>query len=57
MNLTKDHLLGIVRHSMTFIGGLMVAKGMIDEAMIPELTGGLITLVGAIWSIVVKNKA
>ena len=57
MKLSKEQLLGIVRHSMTFIGGIMITKGMIDEAMLTELTGGFITLVGAIWSIVVKNKA
>ena len=57
MKLTKDQLLGIVRHSLTFIGGILITKGIIDEGMLAELTGGVITLTGVIWSIVEKNKA
>ena len=57
MKLTKEQLLGIVRHGLTFVGGLLLMKGIVDEAMLSELTGGVITLVGAIWSIVEKNKA
>lgn len=57
MKLSKDQLLGIVRHSLTFIGGILITKGFIDEGMLNELMGGVITLTGAIWSIVEKNKA
>ncbi len=57
MKLTKEQLLGIVRHSITFIGGILVMKGLIEESMIEEIIGGATTLVGAIWSIVGKNKA
>ena len=42
---------------MTFVGGLLLMKGIVDEALLSELTGGIITLVGTIWSIVEKNKA
>jgi hypothetical protein len=57
MKLTKEQVIGIIRHSMTFIGGLLLMKGIVDEALLSELTGGIITLVGTIWSIVEKNKA
>ena len=57
MKLTKEQVIGIIRHSMTFVGGLLLMKGIVDEAMLSELTGGIITLVGTIWSIVEKNKA
>jgi hypothetical protein len=57
MKLTKEQLLGIVRHSITFIGGILVMKGLMDDSMIEEIIGGATTLVGAIWSIVGKNKA
>jgi hypothetical protein len=57
MKLTKEQLLGIVRHSITFIGGILVMKGLMDDSMIEEVLGGATTLVGAIWSIVGKNKA
>jgi hypothetical protein len=32
-------------------------KGLMDDSMIEEVLGGATTLVGAIWSIVGKNKA
>lgn len=56
MKLTKEQLLGIVRHTITFIGGILVMKGIVEDSMIQEILGGVTTLVGAIWSIVVKNK-
>jgi hypothetical protein len=55
MKLTKEQILGIVRHSLTFIGGIFVMKGLVDETMVTEVVGGVMTLVGAIWSIVAKK--
>lgn len=55
--MNKEQVIGIVRHSLTFIGGLLIMKGIVDEATSSEVIGGIITLVGTIWSIVEKNKA
>lgn len=55
MKLTKEQLLGIVRHTLTFVGGIVVMKGIVDEATVTEITGGVLTLAGAIWSIIAKN--
>jgi hypothetical protein len=57
MKLTKEQLLGIVRHAVTFIGGILVMKGLMDDLMVQEILGGATTLAGAIWSVVDKNKA
>ena len=57
MKLTKEHILVIVRHGLTFIGGILITKGFIDEATATEIVGGIITLTGTIWSIIEKNKA
>lgn len=57
MKLTKEQLLGIVRHTITFIGGILVMKGLADDSMVQEVLGGVTTLASAIWSIVDKNKA
>jgi hypothetical protein len=54
--MNKEQVLGIARHILTFVGGVLLAKGYADESVIEELTGGLITILGASWSIVVKNK-
>jgi hypothetical protein len=55
MKLTKEQILGIVRHGLTFIGGIVIMKGWADESTVVQITGGLITLVGAIWSVVSKK--
>lgn len=55
MKLSKEQILGIIRHTLTFIGGIVVMKGLTDEATITEVIGGVMTLTGTIWSIVDKN--
>ena len=55
-DLSKEQFLGIVRHILTFVGGFLVMKGIIDESLVTELSGGLTTLIGGIWSIINKNK-
>jgi hypothetical protein len=52
--LSKVQVLGIVRHVLTFTGGILVAKGLINDSTMVELVGGIVTVVGMIWSIVSK---
>lgn len=56
MKLTKEQVMGIVRHSLTFIGGFILSKGLIDESTLTEIVGAAATLAGAVWSIIDKNK-
>ncbi len=56
MKLTKEQVLGLVRHTLTFIGGIVVMKGLIDEATVTEIIGGVVTLAGTIWSVIAKNN-
>jgi hypothetical protein len=53
--MSKERILGIVRHTLTFVGGLLVMKGLVDEAMASEIIGGVMTLTGTIWSIFEKK--
>ena len=57
MKLTKEQILGIARHGLSFIGGILIMKGIVDEAVMNEVIGGAMTLAGTIWSIIDKNKA
>lgn len=57
MKLTKDQILGIIRHTLTFIGGILVMRGIVDETAVTEIIGAGVTLVGTIWSIIDKNVA
>ena len=51
----KTQILGIVRHVLTFGGGLLAGKGVIDESVAVEITGALITLIGIVWSYLDKK--
>jgi hypothetical protein len=55
MKLTKEQVLGIVRHTLTFVGGIVVMKGLVDETVVTEIIGGVMTLAGTIWSVIAKK--
>lgn len=54
--MSKEQLLGVLRHILTFLGGILVVKGWIDESLIPETVGAISTLVGTIWSVFAKKS-
>ena len=51
----KLQILAVVRHTLTFLGGILVVKGTIDESTVNEIVGSLVTLTGLIWSIADKK--
>ena len=51
----KAQILGLVRHALTFAGGIIVAKGLVSDALVGEILGGVMTIVGSIWSIASKK--
>ena len=55
MKLTKEQWLGILRHTLTFIGGIGVTVGYIDAAVVTEVIGLTMSLVGIIWSVIIKK--
>ena len=52
----KEVIMAIVRHTLTFVGGVLIAKGLVDESTMQELAGSLTTTVGLIWSIIQKQN-
>jgi hypothetical protein len=55
--MTKEQILGILRHTLTTVGGVLVTRGYIDDSMLIEGAGAIVTLVGIVWSIISKRKA
>lgn len=53
--MSKDQLLGIIRHVLTFAGGILMAKGVLTEGMASDIVGALMTLIGTVWSITSKQ--
>ena len=54
--MNKELILGVVRHVLTFAGGFLITKGIIDEALSQEIIGGVVSLVGLVWSIWTKKQ-
>jgi hypothetical protein len=52
----KEEVLGIVRHLLTFIGGGVVAKGIVSDSQLFEISGAIMTIIGSIWSVADKRK-
>ena len=49
--MNKDFVLSLIRHSATFIGGLLVAKGFADASQVETLISGIVTAAGIFWSL------
>ncbi len=47
---------GLIRHTLTFIGGLLLYNGLLNENEVQELVSASMTLIGLIWSILEKRK-
>jgi len=56
-NIMQSAVIALLRHLLTFIGGTLVAKGILDATALTELIGAIITLVSTGWMLVSKyNK-
>lgn len=53
--MTKEQVLGIVRHTLTFVSGILITKGLIDDAVSMEITGAIVGLIATIWSVFDKT--
>jgi hypothetical protein len=51
----NEQLKGLIRHVLTFVGGIAVAKGIFDESSVSEVIGAVMTIVGTVWSIASKK--
>jgi hypothetical protein len=56
MKKKKKLLLGLIRHILTFLGGALVVND-IDSGLVNEAVGGVLTTVGALWSISDKKDS
>ena len=55
--MNKEQILGIVRHVLTFVGGFLITKGLVDETFVTEIVGALSTIIGSVWSFFAKVPA
>jgi hypothetical protein len=54
--MNKDQILGVLRHILTFAGGILVFRGVLEDSLLQELVGGIVSLTGTVWSVISKKK-
>lgn len=47
--INKKKLFSLVRHILTFVAGLLVARGKLDPTEADSIVGGIMLLGGALW--------
>ena len=56
MKLSKEQVLGIVRHGLTFVGAIFVVKGGLSEGQWFEISGAAMSFLSVVWSVVDKKQ-
>jgi len=56
LKIMNEKIKGLLRHILTFLGGYLVTSGIIDEAILSEVVGAIITITGFVWSWIGKDK-
>lgn len=54
--MTKEVILGFIRHALTFAGGFATSNGLVTADDLTAAVGAVVTLAGIIWSAVQKKK-
>jgi hypothetical protein len=53
--MNKEQKLGIIRHVLTFVGGILLAKGLVDESLLTDMIASVMVLIGGFWSVLAKS--
>lgn len=54
--INKDQFLGVIRHIVTFVGGVMVARGKLDATSVETIAGIVSTIAGLVLSFIAPEK-
>lgn len=54
--MNKEQKNGLIRHTLTFVGGLLLYNGLLNENEVQEGVSALMTIVGLVWSVLEKRK-
>lgn len=53
--MTKENLISFIRHLVSLVGGILIAKGLANDSVIMEAAGALAAIAGIVWSIYDKT--
>ncbi len=50
-----ETILGLIRHVLTFGGGILASKGILATSDVELAVGAAVTLIGIVWSALSKS--
>lgn len=53
--MSKEAVLGVIRHVLTFGGGFATQNGLASSDDITAIVGAVVTIVGVVWSVIQKK--
>jgi hypothetical protein len=53
--LTKGQKLSLIRHTLSAIGGILIAYGVVSSSLAQETIGAIMALTGTVWSFIDKK--
>ena len=53
----QQQLMGLFRHVLTALGGIVVANGTTDDATIQQVVGAAMVIAGFVWSLIEKRNS
>jgi hypothetical protein len=56
LGMNKEQFMSFLRHLITFVGGIIVAKGNLDPGTVETLSGIVITIAGLLWGMFSPDK-
>ena len=54
--MNSEQIKGFIRHTLTLVGGIIVAKGLVDEQTMMEGVGLAMGVIGYVWSFYDKKQ-
>jgi hypothetical protein len=49
--MNKQKWYSVIRHTLTAVGGILIALGVVDDTIVMEVSGAVLTVLGVIWGI------
>jgi len=53
--MNTEQKLGVIRHVLTFVGGILLTKGLVDESLMTDLVASIMVIIGGVWSVLAKR--
>ena len=57
LGVTQEQFLGLIRHIVTFAGGIIVARSHFDPGAVETIGGLVVTVAGMLWSFLAPEKS